>query len=539
MKKSKTTFKRLVSNLPYNPSLISQVSFYAKRLKQETSIRRLGFVFVALTLLVQLFAVIVPPKQSVARDIDNDILTGGFATREVAVQACNTNLRDFASIMTYAGITCEDIGRADTVALRSTDYNGQLVSMGRKRYNKPNEFPVMINGTEYFMRSLWGWDQGVTSTYQALKITTRSGQTFFLLYNCGNLTTIGQPVPPPPPAPTPVKTVRCAALVLNRASGTVIRKGESISVIGQVVGTNMAPGDTVDMAYDYINSDTGVPVVSPVRANGNLFVNGSAADPFKRTFVMNTPGNYTFRLAAVYNGALVPGSFVSPCDGNITVAQPAKDFCPGVPGTQPNNSQCKPCDKLPSNPCISLAKTASNVTTNTPDANGTMAKAGDVITYTLHTKNNGKETVKKYAVLESMSDVLDYADIIDFHGGKIDADNVVHWDLVDIKPGQTITNKITIKVKNPIPNTPVSTSNPGKFDLVMNNTYGNAVNIKLPPSIIKITERTTTTLPNTGPGENMAIAFALTAFVGYFFARSRLLNKELDLVRQDYAAGEA
>ena len=34
-------FKKLLSNLPYNPSLIGQVSFYAKRLHAEEKIRRL------------------------------------------------------------------------------------------------------------------------------------------------------------------------------------------------------------------------------------------------------------------------------------------------------------------------------------------------------------------------------------------------------------------------------------------------------------------------------------------------------------------
>ena len=52
-------FKKLISNLPFNPSLIGQVSFYAKRLRKEESIRRAGFGFMALAMFIQLFAVIV------------------------------------------------------------------------------------------------------------------------------------------------------------------------------------------------------------------------------------------------------------------------------------------------------------------------------------------------------------------------------------------------------------------------------------------------------------------------------------------------
>jgi hypothetical protein len=71
--------------------------------------------------------------------------------------------------------------------------------------------------------------------------------------------------------------------------------------------------------------------------------------------------------------------------------------------------------------------------------------------------------------------------------------------------------------------------------MVMTNVFGDTINIKLPPSLTKTTETVTQSLPNTGPGETLMAAFALTVFISYFFARSRLLAKELDIVRNDYA----
>ena len=66
-------FKKLLSNLPFNPSLIGQVSFYAKRMHQETAIRRVGLIFVLLAFFVQFFAVISPPEPSLAAS-GNDII---------------------------------------------------------------------------------------------------------------------------------------------------------------------------------------------------------------------------------------------------------------------------------------------------------------------------------------------------------------------------------------------------------------------------------------------------------------------------------
>src|SRR5580704_3596456 len=70
-------FNKLLANLPFNPSLVTQISFYGKRLKQESSVRRLGFGFVALALAIQIFAVVAPPQASVQAS-SNDIISGGF-----------------------------------------------------------------------------------------------------------------------------------------------------------------------------------------------------------------------------------------------------------------------------------------------------------------------------------------------------------------------------------------------------------------------------------------------------------------------------
>jgi hypothetical protein len=43
------------------------------------------------------------------------------------------------------------------------------------------------------------------------------------------------------------------------------------------------------------------------------------------------------------------------------------------------------------------------------------------------------------------------------------------------------------------------------------------------------------TIPNTGPGTSLVMGFTLVTIVGYFFARSRIMAKELVLLREEYA----
>ena len=61
-------FRKLVSNLAFSPALVGQLGFYAKRLRKEESVRRLGLIFIAFALVVQFFAVFQAPEPATAAD---------------------------------------------------------------------------------------------------------------------------------------------------------------------------------------------------------------------------------------------------------------------------------------------------------------------------------------------------------------------------------------------------------------------------------------------------------------------------------------
>lgn len=537
MKKNQTNFKRLVSNLPYNPSLINQVSFYAKRLKQETSIRRLAFVFVALTFAVQLFAVMAPPQSSMA-SAGNDIKPGGFYSKDEGVAACRSNMNNYGAVLGQLGVSCDNLAAGSA---RKIDYNekgGQLYSIGYVPQGFAGEAPIDLPNisVRVWARPLTAWGAHCYNDGRgcmAIEGTDSYGRYFMVLFACGNLVTIGypHPVPPPPPppptptptpTPQPVKQINCGVLNMNVANGAHVPLNSTISVQGQATGVNLPSGELVDMYYDYYNTANKVPSPTQV-AQGVPFHGTAAYDETARLFKMEIAGHYIFRLTVKYDGSskTAGGSAVGNCVKDVYVDA---DTC-----KNPNDK-----DK-----CIIQNKRAKNVTRNIPDANGTTANPGDTLEYTLAVTNTLKSTVQKgYVIKDQIGDILEYADLVDAGGGKLDAQKNLVYPAVDIKPGQTIEKKFTVKVKDPIPETPRSSSDPGSYDLIMTNVYGDTIKIKVPPKGVKVIETTTTTtLPNTGPGENMAIAFGLSVFVGYFFFRSRLINKELDIVRQEYTTG--
>lgn len=532
-------FNRLLTNLPFNPSLIGQVAFYGKRLKQETSVRRLGFLFMLLTLLVQMFAVIAPPKPSLASS-GNDIIQGGFTSQSQAVAMCNSNQSGFASVLNSWGVTCQDLAGGSVRRMDYSEYGGQLRSVGRWAYGFAGEQAHSVPGVgTIYSRPMTAWG---AHCYQDGKncqaiVGNSSRGTFMVLFSCGNLVFINNVAPP--------KQIECANLIINVTPGSTVPINSTIGLRGQANGKNLPPDELVDMTYQFVNGTNGW-VLGSQEAKGVPFAgsgSSTATDNTIRTFKVDQPGHYQFKLLVKYDGSSkeATGNGVGGCIRDVYVAtppQPPKP-CPYNPSLPIDDARCKPCDKdsEDKDACIIQSKSAKNDTQNIDDANNTTAKAGDVITYTLKVENTSKETRKKYVVLENIGDVLEYADIIDYHGGTKDSSNNVTWPGTDIKPNSSITKQLTVKVKDPIPQTPASASNPGSFDLTMTNTYGNTVNIKLPGSVAKTTEQVGATLPNTGPGENMVIGFAITAVVGYFLARSRLLSKELDIVRSEYTVG--
>lgn len=236
---------------------------------------------------------------------------------------------------------------------------------------------------------------------------------------------------------------------------------------------------------------------------------------------------------------------------SLPVPKPVTPVAPKIPtpivlcqynASLPSSSpDCKPCDKSISSAdtlaCVSFSKSASNTTTGIKDANNTVAHAGDTIVYTLYAKNSGKAVVKAFVFQENLSDVLDYADVVDLSGGTKDSENVVTWPTEDITAAATASKTITVKVKTPVPQTPVSSSDGGHFDLTMTNVYGNTVNITLPADVTKTVEVAAAVLPNTGPGTSLFGAAAIVVLAGYFFSRARLLATETSIAIQDNNSG--
>lgn len=490
-------FEKLLGALPYNPSMASQLAFYGRRMREEASLRRLGLIFMVLAFMVQFLAVLQPP-QSTSAASSNDLINGGISNAADGKAQCVRNTQDYKAILRHYGIDCDAFDSAVYMQIAS---NGQdYYSAGRNPQGTKNnatgrlthETPVQIGSNiKVYFRTL---DSFGTTTYTAWRVRNTEGTAFYILKDCANLVSVG-----PPAAPA-----------------------------------TFTPGGVVSTPAP-VSTPTPTPTPAPAPAP-------TPATPATPTPATPTPTPVT--PMCTYNSSLPANSPLcfQPCQYNASI--PATDakcynpcqYNPNIPDTDVN---CKPCDKSVSTSdayaCVSVRKAASNDTAKIADANNTTASAGDVITYTLYAENSGKATVKNYVFQETLSDVLDYADVVDLHGGTMDAAKTVTWPAENIEAGKTASHQVTVKVKTEIPATPTGSSDPMHFDLLMTNVYGNAVNIKVPAPPAKAVEVVAATLPNTGPGTTLFIATSIVIIAGYFYGRARLLATESDIAVKEAA----
>lgn len=194
-------------------------------------------------------------------------------------------------------------------------------------------------------------------------------------------------------------------------------------------------------------------------------------------------------------------------------------------------------------------KTVTNTTLLTPDgkptdANNQTARPDDKLTYTIGISNLGANTVTGFVFEDTISDILQYADLVDNGGATLQQKNgqaVLVWPASDIPPTTNpnnpvyVTKSFTVQVKNPVPTTAHKPTDGTNFDCKLQDEFfGNIVITPLfinPAKQLECQLATLPTLPQTGSAfMPLAIIGLLAGSSVYLFMRNRLLKRELELV---------
>ncbi|MGE5310062.1 MAG: hypothetical protein ACM3JF_03275 [Sphaerimonospora mesophila] len=265
-------FKKLVSNLPFSPSLVGQLGFYAQRLKKEEAIRRLGLIFTVFALVIQSIAVFNPPESANAAT-GNDMCPGVTANAAGAkkVKDCyNNNTRHFKDVLSFFGIKKDDLWKAldGSASFRSTSTYGNWYTFGHvKRFSGDKNFSGQVPGDLYARK--WNHKNNIDNGQYGWKGKS-SGKDFIILVNCGNLALKELPNP----------SAKCVSLT---ASKTDITAGDAITLTAKA-STN----DGADISK-YNFSQTG-----PENATNSVKTSATSAT-WNRT--LTKAGTYQFAVS--------------------------------------------------------------------------------------------------------------------------------------------------------------------------------------------------------------------------------------------------
>lgn len=535
-------FKKIVSHLPFSPTLVGQLGFYAKRLSKEQASRRIGLVLTALALVVQSFASFAPPESANAANSTN-MINGGVWSQAQMMSAYDGNHNNYKDLLNAVGIT-----RAELLAAtknwqqpRSTDGNyswGMLKSFSAAQGAGTYTVPATGGGTRtfhYAPHQLWG-----NYKYGAYVGHSAKIGWFAIMRNCGNLIT--HVIPPAPKCPTgqigtypncstpPKKenpTAVCSSLKIDKNNDTY-----------QFTGTADAQHGAKVNGY-----------VFKVYRDGKL-VKTLTTSTAVASYTEKTPGKYKVELTVKTS---VGDKTASACAKEFTIPEPER--CPLNPDLLKDDPRCQPCPGdstlwIEDEKCSAefiQTKSAENITQNA-DATTVVANGGDRITYKLTVKNKGLNEAK-FTFQERITDVLEYSKMFDDGGGSIvddpekttddnsDKAKLLTWPEVTLKPGETQERVYTVQLVDTIPPMPEGKSDRTSYDCRMNNIFGNMVSIEVNCPTVKVVEQVVDELPRTGASQNMIIGGIVGAIVAFLYFRSRQLNKEVRLIRKDAVAG--
>ena len=242
-------FHKLVSNLAFSPALITELGFYARRLRQEEITRKLTVLFVVLALIMQSLAVFSPPESANASN-QQDIIRGGVTSLDDLLLRYDNNEEDIKDIYTTAGITRSEIAKMQPGVIDAKN-NVFIMSRYGQLANTQNEVSMAYSrsaggtGIRYFSQLAVG--SGYTDFNGWTGHSTALGW-FGIIQANGSLVTQG--------APTSINSV-------NSADATVTKSVTTVNLSNSDSTDNSAPLKPFEkLSYSLKVSNPGVDSVT-------------------------------------------------------------------------------------------------------------------------------------------------------------------------------------------------------------------------------------------------------------------------------------
>ncbi len=249
-------FRKLVSNLPYSPALITEVGFYAKRLRGENATRQVTVLFVVLTLVMQSLSLFSPPESANASS-EQDIIRGGVSDLNDFLVRYDHNEDDIRDIYSTVGVSRAEIAAAHsgTITAKNNTYiMSRYGQLGASEQEISMSYQRGVGGTGIRYFSPLAESVGKHQTYTGWIGKSAALGWFAIIQANGSLATHGLPTTFDPSGASSgaTKLINAQNLTQNKpADETTVQPGDKISVTLRL--SNNRPASVSDSFSTRIN----------------------------------------------------------------------------------------------------------------------------------------------------------------------------------------------------------------------------------------------------------------------------------------------
>ncbi len=167
---------------------------------------------------------------------------------------------------------------------------------------------------------------------------------------------------------------------------------------------------------------------------------------------------------------------------------------------------------------LTLSKRAFNQTQNV-DATTTIARAGDVIVYTLTVRNTGNAAATNFIFQDDISDILKLSMLQNFGDGMFHTGSLsLAWPQTTIPSNGTVEKTFSVKVNSSLP---------AGSDRTMTNVFGNTVNVSVAQPVVAGVFKA----PPTGATTTVALVLSALVMLGYAAYRKGIQWRPESLLR--------
>ena len=248
-------FRKLITNLSFSPTLISEVARYAARLKREEKLRRIGLFLLVPAIGLQTLALVRPPESPNTAS-KYDLIYGGVSSLENLLYSYNRNVSHLRDRLSSLGITASEVQQLTPGTLTvDEDSEYYLVSAQPLAEIETETQTVTYQRSDNEPNMLYvaPLDQafGHATSYEAFVGNSRSLGEFFLLKNSGSIVTSTLP-PQASHTEIPATIVRSLSVVneTDPTSGQPAKAGDRLTYTLHATNTHETEPHTFTFMQD-------------------------------------------------------------------------------------------------------------------------------------------------------------------------------------------------------------------------------------------------------------------------------------------------